>query len=117
MFCKTCGKEINDNAVICPHCGCATSEQTTAASEINTEKKFNGLALAGFIVSLASLLINLWGIVGLTGMILSIVGLTQINKNGHKGKGLAITGIVVGAIGVVYAIYVIIVGVAVLSLL
>ncbi len=28
MFCKICGKEINDNAVICPHCGCATGNQT-----------------------------------------------------------------------------------------
>lgn len=25
MFCQNCGKEINDNAVICVHCGCATN--------------------------------------------------------------------------------------------
>ena len=24
MFCSNCGKEINDKAVICIHCGCAT---------------------------------------------------------------------------------------------
>ena len=24
MYCKKCGKEIDDNAVICPSCGCAT---------------------------------------------------------------------------------------------
>lgn len=24
MFCKNCGKEIDDKAVICVHCGCAT---------------------------------------------------------------------------------------------
>ncbi|MFI3293127.1 MAG: TM2 domain-containing protein [Rikenellaceae bacterium] len=23
MFCKNCGKEINNNAVICVHCGCS----------------------------------------------------------------------------------------------
>ena len=24
MFCSKCGKEINDDAVVCVHCGCAT---------------------------------------------------------------------------------------------
>ncbi len=26
MFCSKCGKEINDDAVICVHCGCATAK-------------------------------------------------------------------------------------------
>ena len=25
MFCSKCGKEINDEAVVCPSCGCATA--------------------------------------------------------------------------------------------
>lgn len=25
MFCSNCGKEIDDNAVVCVHCGCATA--------------------------------------------------------------------------------------------
>ena len=25
MFCSKCGKEINDQAVVCVHCGCATA--------------------------------------------------------------------------------------------
>lgn len=24
MFCRKCGQEIHDEAVICPHCGCST---------------------------------------------------------------------------------------------
>lgn len=24
MFCYKCGKEIDDEAIVCPHCGCAT---------------------------------------------------------------------------------------------
>lgn len=24
MFCRNCGKEVNDNAVVCVHCGAAT---------------------------------------------------------------------------------------------
>ena len=26
MFCRKCGKEIDDEAVICPQCGCKTSD-------------------------------------------------------------------------------------------
>lgn len=29
MFCSKCGKEIMDEAVICPNCGCATNNYTT----------------------------------------------------------------------------------------
>jgi len=47
-------------------------------------RKYNGLAIAGFICSF---------LVSLLGLILSIVGLNQIKKQGGKGKGLAIAGI------------------------
>lgn len=26
MICKNCGKEIDDKAVICVHCGCLTTD-------------------------------------------------------------------------------------------
>ena len=26
-FCKNCGKEIDDNAVVCPHCGVIQKEE------------------------------------------------------------------------------------------
>lgn len=29
MFCKNCGKEINNRAVICPHCGVAQEQLST----------------------------------------------------------------------------------------
>ena len=31
MHCKNCGKEIDDNAVVCPHCGV---QQKRVASEV-----------------------------------------------------------------------------------
>ena len=59
--------------------------------------KTNTLALIGFIISLACC--------GPVGMVLSIIGLSQINKNPNEGgKGLAIAGIIVGAISMVAAI-------------
>ena len=44
MFCKKCGKELFDEAVICPQCGCATensasvqrrSEQPSKSQTVN----------------------------------------------------------------------------------
>lgn len=67
--------------------------------------KINGLAIAGFVVSLSSLLINLFGIVGVVGTILSSIGLAKLKKNNEKGFGLALTGIIVGAFSIIYGIY------------
>ncbi|CAB4595974.1 unannotated protein [freshwater metagenome] len=59
-------------------------------------QRTNGLAIGGFITSLLCC--------GPVGLILSIVGLSQINKDPSQGgKGLAIAGIVIGAIGLVAA--------------
>lgn len=32
MFCQNCGNEINDNAVVCIHCGCAVPSNTETKS-------------------------------------------------------------------------------------
>ena len=36
-FCNKCGKEINDEAVVCIHCGCSLN------NNLNSEKDNNGL--------------------------------------------------------------------------
>jgi hypothetical protein len=69
-------------------------------------QKTNGLALAGFITSLVCC--------GPVGLVLSIIGLSQINKNPQEGgKGLAIAGIIIGGIGIVVGIIYYIVVIAV----
>ncbi|MFH0831030.1 MAG: DUF4190 domain-containing protein [Parcubacteria group bacterium] len=60
----------------------------------------NGLAIAAFVLSLVGL--------GIIGLILGIVALSQIKKTGEGGKGLAIAGIIIGALSVVAGIIVII---------
>lgn len=55
----------------------------------------NGLALASMITSLAGLAMCLFP--GVVGMILGIVALQQISRDGTTGRGYAITGIAVGA--------------------
>lgn len=64
----------------------------------------NGLAVAGFVVSLVSLLLNFWGTVGLVGAVLSGVGLSQVGHMQQRGKGLAIAGLVIGIFSILWAI-------------
>lgn len=61
---------------------------------------YNGLSIAGFSLSCAAILFNifLFGLPGIVGLILSIVGLCQCNKRSEKGRGLAIAGIAIGAV-------------------
>ena len=65
------------------------------------EERSNGMSIAGFIVSLGSLFLGLWGLTGLVGIVLSAVGRSQAVNNGGK-TGLATAGIVLGIIGAAY---------------
>ena len=67
------------------------------------ENKTNGLSIAGFVVACASMLIDLFGVVGLVGLVLSAIGRFQAKHDGGK-TGLATAGIVLGVIGVIWGI-------------
>ena len=97
MFCKTCGKEVNDNAVICPHCGCETCDK----EKKENENKINAMCLVGFIVSLASIFIALYGATAVVGFIFSMVGVYQTNHTKEKFREMGIAGIVVSIISFV----------------
>lgn len=57
--------------------------------EAQSPQRTNGLAIAGFLTSLACC--------SPVGIILSAIGLSQINKDAsQKGKGFAIAGIIIG---------------------
>ena len=49
MFCKHCGKEIDDKAIVCPYCGVQVAKLPSQESRTNT------LAIIGFIFSFSSL--------------------------------------------------------------
>ncbi|MCH4849180.1 DUF4854 domain-containing protein [Bifidobacterium pseudolongum] len=51
--------------------------------------KWNGLVIAGFVCAF---------LVPIVGLILSVIGMVQINKNGGKSKGMAIAGIIVSVV-------------------
>lgn len=63
------------------------------------KKVLNAFALVGFILGLLSVALY-WviGIVPILAIIFSIIGLVSVKKSGHKGKGFAITGLVLGIV-------------------
>ena len=58
MFCSKCGKEVNDEAVVCVHCGCAIEQKKTAAANPNDAPNM-GFAVLGFFIPLVGLILYL----------------------------------------------------------
>ncbi len=99
-FCSECGKELKENSYVCENCGKKVEEKSNSNVSSNNivyvQKKTNGFAIAGFVISLVS--IFCCGGTSWLGLIFSIIGLINAKKSEGEGKGLAIAGIVVSAI-------------------
>ena len=93
-FCPNCGNELDDNAVLCPQCG-TTFQNNNQISF--TEKKSNGMAVAGFILSF---------FFALLGLIFSIIGLKK-SKETNSGKGLSIAGIIISSINMIIGLIIV----------
>lgn len=105
MFCKKCGAEIDDQAVICVKCGCSTKEEIAITETPKAKKKINIMCLVGFILSLVSWLLALYGIVAIAGLTLSIIGVVQAKRKEERLVGLGIAGIPISACSLIYTIY------------
>jgi hypothetical protein len=46
MFCEKCGKEVNDEAIVCVGCGC--SLKSTTESDVNKEPLSGGVKFLSF---------------------------------------------------------------------
>jgi hypothetical protein len=61
-YCKKCGAEIHDEAVICPHCGVPTNS-TVSSSSSNSSGAIDtggfGWGLLGFCIPLVGLILYL----------------------------------------------------------
>ena len=56
MFCSKCGKEVNDDAVVCVHCGCAIENKKPSLANSNDAPN-TGFAVLGFFIPLAGLIV------------------------------------------------------------
>ena len=72
----------------------------------NSNNSYNGLSIAGFVLSIISCFLNFFGIIGIVAVVLSSIGLSQISRDYQKGKALAIIGIVLGTINIIFALFV-----------
>jgi len=92
-YCSKCGKELNDDAVICIGCGCAVegpAKQTT--TEVNDAPN-GGFAALGFFIPIA-------------GLILYLINMDTHPKRARSaGKGALIGVIVYVALIILYVIF------------
>lgn len=94
-YCSKCGKEIMEDAVICPSCGCA---QDNRALQSQNDSSSFGWALLGFCVPIV-------------GLILYLVWKDNTPlKAKSAGKG-ALVSVILSVI--IYVIYAIIIGTAI----
>ena len=105
MYCKKCGSEIHDEAVICVKCGCATKDDFYLNQQPKAKKKINVLCLLGFIFSIVSFFISLFGLMAVAGLTLSIIGFVQANKRNEGLKGLGIAGIAIAGCSILCFLY------------
>ncbi len=57
MYCKNCGKEINENAAVCIHCGVAVTREPKVSEDLCESKTGMGVLLA-LLLGLIGLLIG-----------------------------------------------------------
>ena len=121
MYCTNCGKEINNEVAFCPECGTAQQRttpppganygsynNTTANQPYVKYAPYNTMCIIGLVISGVSLLLNFFGLVGLAGTVLSVLGLISCKERNERGRNLAIIGIVIGAISIFYGFIVIV---------
>ena len=131
-YCPKCGNVVNQNDNFCGYCRNSLNNnieqmnnqnmvnnsvnsvnqdmnQTQSinnSQNINTVKT-NTFAITGFIMSIASPTFCC-GLLSLSSLIVSIIGLIKVNKTKENGKGLAIAGIIISAITILaYILYII----------
>ncbi len=104
-FCSACGKPIEelktqDNVEHQPEPETRRDDELLKPQVQYVEKKTNGLAIAGFVVSFFAALV---------GLILSWIALSQIKDNPNQdGKGLAIAGVIISAATIVITILIVV---------
>lgn len=83
-----------------------TTPAPVAAPTVAPTEPARGLTIAGFVLAF---------LIAPLGAILSIVALVKINSAGGSSRGLAIAGIIIGALGTIAWIVTIIVSAAILG--
>lgn len=100
MFCKNCGREINDNSVVCPHCGVQVGK-----FNFDEHSEGNTLAIVGFVFSF---------LIAIVGLICSILGYNNA-KRGAPYKNLALAGIIISIVSMALNIVILVISCAAIA--
>jgi len=126
MYCSNCGNEINDNAVVCIHCGAAVDTEyfeknnpenkniycaqpaynrpnqkfqpVYQAEPAEQPKKENTIAIVGFIFAF---------LVPLVGIICSAIGYKRAKNENGEHKELALAGLIISIVREAIAVLVV----------
>ncbi len=115
MYCKYCGHQLDEKAIVCPHCGILTHEESVPKSPASPapqpqaqpnpqpqsvpQKSMNVLAIVGFVLSFFC---------SLAGLICSAIAMKQLKTSGESGKGFAVAGVVISSVAMgIVALYLI----------
>lgn len=118
QYCPACGTKIEGNSKFCTTCGYKIKENNNqnnngnnANYDINNNfttyegvkaaaSDQNGMAIAGLVTSIVSLLLCC-GSISLISLILSIIGMKKAKSLNGSGKGLALAGLIVSIVGMI----------------
>ena len=121
MYCEKCGSALDENNV-CPTCKGEKLDVDAAVGEPSVEapavepvevqpapaqaapaKKYSGKCISGFVMSLVGMLVVAIPC-GIIGLVFSSLGMKEVETTAQKGKGLAIAGLVVSILDIVFGI-------------
>jgi peptidyl-prolyl cis-trans isomerase B (cyclophilin B) len=83
------------------------TEPTPAYTPAPVAQKTNVLAIVSLVISILGF--------NIIAVILGAIALSQIKKTGESGRGLALAGIIIGAVSLVIGIVIIIVSIAIVA--
>ena len=114
MYCKKCGKMVEDGSTFCPYCGADLREEQVEVNENDVAEaapanEDNGpwkvFALVGYILGIVSLAGSILFIglgTGVPGIVLSILGKKSTNpdrqQKAAKGLKLSIWGLIISTV-------------------
>ena len=79
-------------------------EDTEKRIAYGVNQSTNPFSVASLVLGIVSLFFDRFGILSLLAVIFGITGLVQIKKYNNKGKGIAITGLILGSVCLVLCI-------------
>lgn len=100
MYCSKCGKEINDNAVICVHCGVPVEGKFNNPAQLQSSAEptiKSVLSLVGFILAMISVALGIFLPLPAVALALSIAGFCY-SRSKKQPDSFGLAGIIVGAI-------------------